>query len=257
MPSAPEVLIPTSREEAVQAFGDGSGVTVLGGGTILMPELNERRIRPERVLMLGRAGLDRVERADGTIRIGAATRVDRLRDTPEPLATAARYLADPEVRAQATIGGNLCAGPGRGTPRGDLQAPLVALGARVRTAGAGGEREEPVEDFLGRNDGRLVLEIVLDDAPRSAGYAALWRPHSHHYTILAVAAARADGQLRLAATGAGPYAVRLRSVEASGSADDVLADVDPPDDALASSWYRKQVLPGLVRQALSQIEGGT
>ena len=54
---AAQVIAPTSRAEAVDAFGDGAGVTVLGGGTILMPELNYGRLRPERVLLLQRAGL--------------------------------------------------------------------------------------------------------------------------------------------------------------------------------------------------------
>ena len=32
-------MIPTTPDEAVAAFGDGDGVTVLAGGTIVMPEL--------------------------------------------------------------------------------------------------------------------------------------------------------------------------------------------------------------------------
>jgi CO/xanthine dehydrogenase FAD-binding subunit len=205
------------------------------------------------VLLLARAGLDTIARESGTVRIGAGVSIAALTDGDEPLATAARHVADPEIRAQATVGGNLCAPAGRDTPRGDLQAPLIALDAQVRTAGAGGERVEPVEEFLGNREGRLVLDVSYAEASRSTGYAALARPHAHHYTILAVAAARVDGALRLAATGVGPHAVRLRSVEASGNADDVLQDVDPQDDALASAWYRKRVLPGLVAQALSEL----
>ena len=49
-------------------------------------------------------------------------------------------------------------------PRGDLQAPLIALGATVRSAGKGGERSEPVEDFLADRAGRLVLDVSYDEA---------------------------------------------------------------------------------------------
>ena len=56
---AAQVIVPTSRDEAVEAFGDGSGVTVFGGGTIVMPELNYGRLRPARVLMLRNADLAR------------------------------------------------------------------------------------------------------------------------------------------------------------------------------------------------------
>ena len=32
-------MVPESREDAIAAFGDGGGVTVLAGGTILMPKM--------------------------------------------------------------------------------------------------------------------------------------------------------------------------------------------------------------------------
>src|SRR5438128_1633626 len=86
----------------------------------------------------------------------------------------------------------------------------------------------------------LLPDVTYDDADRQTGYAAFWRPHTHHYTILAVAAARANGELRVAATGAGPTGVRLTSVEQSGNPEDAVKDVDPKDDPLASAWYRKR-----------------
>src|SRR5438876_840409 len=190
MATRPDVLIPTSPDEAAAAFGDGDGITILAGGTIVMPELTLGRRRAERVLMLGRSGLAGVTRANGTVTIGAATPVSALEGLEEPLATAARHVGDGEIRAQATLGGNLCAGPGAETPRGDLQAPLIALGARIRSTGAGGERTEPVEEFLAASAGRLVLDVSYDEAERKTGYAAAGRVHAHHYTILAVAAAR-------------------------------------------------------------------
>src|SRR5712691_2339168 len=158
------VMLPTSPEEAAEAFGDGAGVTVLAGGTIVVPEITYRRLRPEKVLMLGRSGLGRITREGGTVTIGAAVPISELEDGDEPLATAARYVADIEVRSQATVGGNLCAPPGRDTPRGDLQAPLIALGARVRSTGSGGERVEPLEGGDFRR--RLVLDVSYDDRPR-------------------------------------------------------------------------------------------
>jgi aerobic carbon-monoxide dehydrogenase medium subunit len=249
-----DVVIPTTPEEAVHAFGDGDGITVLAGGTIVMPELTHGRLKPGKVLMLGRSGLDKITREEGTVTIGATVPVSELEELDEPLASAARHVADREIRAQATVGGNVCAPPGSDAPRGDLQAPLIALGARVRSAGRGGERIEPVEEFLaGGVKGRLVLDVSYDVTERQAAYAAAWRPHTHHYSILAVAATKTNGEVRLAATGAGPHAVRLTSAERSGEPNDALNDVDPPDDALASAWYRKTVLPTLVTRALADL----
>jgi carbon-monoxide dehydrogenase medium subunit len=258
---AAEFVVPASREEAVAAFGDGSGITILGGGTIVMTEINYGRLRPARVLALRDAGLGGLGDRDGSLTIGAMTTLAELEEAPEPLATAARMVGDHEIRAQATLGGNLCAPPGGEFARGDLQAPLIALGARVRSMGAGGERTESTEDFLsdGAND-RLVLEVEFDE-PRRTGQASVRRPHAHAYTILSVCAAETSEGIRIGIGGAGPRGIRARAVEralaegasAESAAEAALDGADPHDDALASAWYRRRMFPVLVRRALEDL----
>jgi CO/xanthine dehydrogenase FAD-binding subunit len=127
----------------------------------------------------------------------------------------------------------------------------------VRSTGAGGERTEALEDFLGGDrTGRLVLEVEFDDAERRTAGDGKRRRHAHSYSIASVAGAvRADtGELRLAAGGVAPTAVRLRSVEASRNPDDVLQDVLPVDDAVASGAYRGAVLKTLLREVLDRLE---
>jgi carbon-monoxide dehydrogenase medium subunit len=259
MTHTPEVLSPSSREEAVSLFGDGSGVTVVGGGTIVMPAIAYGRLAPDRALLLGSAGLSGVSRDGSTVTVGAATPIGDLVDLPAPLGPCAANVADGEIRGQATIGGNVCAGPSPQAPRGDLQGALLALGASARSTGSGGERTEPLEDFLAASDGRLLLELSFDE-PQAGAFACLDRAHTHEYTALAVSAARgADGTVRIAATGAGPMGIRLPSAEAK--ADDpeaagaaAVADASFTDDALASAWYRERTLPVLVRRALTELE---
>jgi len=258
---APEVIVAGSREEAVSAFGDGADVTVVAGGTIVMPDITHGRLSPRRALLIGRAGLSGVRSEQGRTTIGATTTIAELEDAAEPLGACARGLADVEIRGQATLGGNLCAPPGDESPRGDLQAALLALDAEVHSTGAGGERTEPVEDFLAAGpDGRLVLDVAFAD-PQAGASAAVRRPHAHAYTIMRVCAARVGGELRVAVSGAGPTAVRSRAVESAvadgadsaAAAERVLDDVAPHDDALASSWYRGRTLPVLVRRALDDL----
>ena len=132
-----DVIVAASPQEAIDAFGDGTGVTVLAGGTIVMPEITYGRVGAQRVVLVGRAGLSGI-RADGdrTV-IGAGTTLTEVEASGlEPLATVARGVADLEIREQATLGGNLCAPPGVESPRGDLQAALLVLDAQVRSAGA-------------------------------------------------------------------------------------------------------------------------
>ena len=254
-----DVLLPASADEAVSVFGDGDGVTLIGGGTIVMPDITAGRLKPEKTILLARTGLAGVSRAGGSVTIGATTPLQDLVDLPAPVGPCAANVGDVEIRSQATLGGNLCAGGGAEAPRGDLQGALLAVVAQVRSAGAGGVSTEPLEDFLGHRQGRLLLDVTYDE-PAAGAFVALDRPHTHEYTTLAVSTARlADGTIRLAATGAGGSGVRLPSAEAAandpaaaGAA--ALQDVELQDDALASAWYREQALPVLVRRALARLE---
>ena len=258
MAAVTDVVLPASLDEAVAAFADGRAVTVIGGGTIVMPEISAGRLRPTRTILLARAGLAGVSSDGGRVTIGAMTALEELVGLEAPLGPCAANIADIEVRSQATLGGNLCAGHGQ-VPRGDLQGPLLALDAEVTSAGAGGTLTQPIDEFLPARVGRLVLEIGY--APPSAGaFVALDRPHAHEFTPLAVSAARlADGSVRLAVTGVASHGVRLPSAEAAAADPETagkaaLADVELQDDALASAWYRERALPVLVRRALAQLE---
>jgi CO/xanthine dehydrogenase FAD-binding subunit len=122
-------------------------------------------------------------------------------------------------------------------------------------------RVDPIEEFLaGGGEGRLVLGIEFEE-PKRGSYAALDRPHTHSYTVLAVACADTVTGVRVAVGGAGPKGARCPSVEralaggadAAAAARTVTGDVEPQDDALASAWYRKRMLPILVERALNGL----
>jgi CO/xanthine dehydrogenase FAD-binding subunit len=256
-----EVLVPSSPAEAASLFGDGEGTTVIGGGTVVVPEITYGRRDPGRVLLLSHAGLGGISSEGTTITIGATTPLGdllTLADKARVLADCAANVADIEVRGQATVAGNLCVGHGIDAPRGDLQGALLALDATVRSAGADGERVEPLEEFLAHRGGRLVLDVSFEQ-PSTSAFAALEYPHTHEYTVLAVSGARAaDGTVRLAATGLAGPGTRLRSAEAAASDPEAagaaaVGDVSLGDDVLASAWYRSQTLPVLVRRVLSHL----
>jgi CO/xanthine dehydrogenase FAD-binding subunit len=251
MTHATEVLIPTSPEDAAAAFGDGSGITVIGGGTIVVPEITHGALQPDKALLLTRAGLSGVAKEGTRVTIGASTPVEALVGLPAPVGPCAANVGDVEIRSQATVGGNLCAGKGPDAPRGDLQGALLAVGASVRSTGAGGERSEPLSDFLADRHGRLLLDVSYDE-PAAGAFATIDYPHTHEYTVLAVSGARAtDGTVTLAASGlAGPAQVL------SGDPEKAAAEVSLGDDALASVWYRSQTLPVLVRRVLAELEEG-
>lgn len=253
---AAETLVPSSVDEAVQLFGDGDGITVFAGGTTLMPEIAAGRLQPTRALLLHRSGLDGLDTDGDVVRIGAMVPVAALADGPDGLlARFAQRIGDLEVRTAATVGGNLCASGGLGAQKGDLGAPLIALGARVRSDGKGGERTEPVEDFLaGESTGRLVLEIEYDKPSGSWSAQTVRRRHAHSYAIANVAVCSTGDGIRVGVSGVGSAAVRARTVEQSRNAEDILKDVDPVDDAVATAEYRRKLLTVLVRRALDEVE---
>lgn len=181
-----------SEEDAVRSLGPGA--LALAGGTSLLNLLKDRVLEPDLLVNLkGIPGLDRIERDGDGLRIGAAVTLVALlenkavADGYPALAQALETVGTPQIRNQATIGGNLCARPpcwyfaregfdcpkrGQGTdcPAKDGEnevhaifatdgpcvavhassaAPaLVALGARARIAGPGGAREIPLEEFF-------------------------------------------------------------------------------------------------------------
>jgi len=250
---APEVLMPDSAQGAIAAFGDGADVTVFGGGTVLMPPITRSLLRPRRALFLKSAGLDRVESNGERVTLGAMLTLAALTTVaPEPVASAA-CIPDYEIRGQATLGGNLFV-------QGDLQAPLLVLDGQVLSAGAGGQRREPVADFLSATEPRLVLGVDVR-RPRAAAYVEQRRPHAHTFTVLSVAVAEFDDGIRVAVGGAEPRAVRATSVEralaaggaSAAAAEAITQDVTTHDDELASAWYRQRVLPVLVARALDKL----
>ena len=95
---AAETLVPSSADEATRLFGDGDGITVFAGGTILMPEIAAGRLKPARALMLHRSGLDELRTDGDVVRIGAMVPVAALADGPDEAAGALRTASSATSR---------------------------------------------------------------------------------------------------------------------------------------------------------------
>ncbi len=264
--SIPEAL------ELVREYGDD--LVVLSGGTLVMSAINGGQAFPRRLMSLKQAGLDQLRPVDGQIEIGASVTAARLTGLPEVplLAQAASSLGGPALRTVATVGGNLFAH----APYGDLAVALLALDAEVELAGAGGARTLPLANFFAdgapaRRPGELVTALRV---PRPNGLVAWVRLGRRQAATAPVATAAvalaldADGRCasaRIALGAAGPTPLRARQAEAVLAGQPLTAETieaaaqaaaegcEPSTDALASSWYRRQMIPVAVRRALTQI----
>ena len=143
--AATEVLMPGSEDEAIAAFGDGAEVVVVGGGTIVVPDMTYRRLRPAKALMLGNAGLSGIETDGSRVTIGATTPVQALVDMSAPLGPCASNVADLEIRS-----------PGHGR-----REPLRGRGHR------GAARRPPGRVPRTRRDGRARPRTATSPKSRS------------------------------------------------------------------------------------------
>ncbi|HEX9440689.1 MAG TPA: FAD binding domain-containing protein, partial [Roseiflexaceae bacterium] len=96
-----DFFIPRSVDEALGLLHEhGADMTVMGGGTIVMGQINDGLLFPRKAMSLRRAGMDEVRAEDGRLAIGAAAtlaRLSRLGELPI-LAQAAGMLGSPAIR---------------------------------------------------------------------------------------------------------------------------------------------------------------
>lgn len=281
---------PSSLEQAVQALHrEGGDVTILAGGTDLMPQQQAGRLEPKRMLMNIRriAELEGVTLADGTIHIGALTTITELMRDPlvrrhlPVLAEAGDRFASNQIRNVGTLGGNIC----NASPAGDMLVPLLVLDGRAELASlADGKlryREVPLTGFFlgpgktSRAPTELLTGVRIPLPPE--GHVARFfkfgtRP-ALDISIVSVAiggalrdevlrgvriafGAVAPTPMRAPRTEAALEGKRLDAATIEAAADIARDEVAPIDDFRASAWYRKELVHAMTTRMLSHVAQG-
>lgn len=281
-------LAPTRLVEALAALGMPGGATVLAGGTDLMLQLGNGRVKPAETLLNIRRvdGLASISDEGSELVIGTLVTVstllsDSLIALHAPLlALAARRFASEQIRNVATLGGNVC----NASPAGDLLTPLVALSAEVELArfdlGSVRTRRLPIDGFFtgpGRTqrgaDELLIALHVPKAAPGAVQrfYKGGTREGLDISSIAIALAARRDSggvlrDVRLALGAVAPTPIRspgaegllegaaltpaLRAEAARAAAE----DAKPIDDVRASAWYRRELLRNMTERMLADVD---
>jgi CO/xanthine dehydrogenase FAD-binding subunit len=144
------VAVPRSLDAALHALAEAPDATVLAGGTDVMVEVNAGRRRPSSVVSLTRVPeLVGWRREGDHLVLGACltyAEIERgeLASLVPALAQAARTIGSPQIRAAATLGGNI----GTASPAGDTLPVLAALDAVVEVAGPSGSRRVPLPELV-------------------------------------------------------------------------------------------------------------
>ena len=276
---------PTSLEEAVGILRAGN-VTVLAGGTDVMPQTQAGRMRFQSVLMNIRRvpELQGIAEEGGVVRIGALVTITELlesalvRERLNLLWQSCDHFASDQIRNVATVGGNLC----NASPAGDTLVPLLALDARVVLAakpnGALQTRRVPLAEFLlgpgrtCRGPAELLAAVEVPLPP--AGFAGEFykhgtRPGLDIAAISIAAGARRDGavlrDVRVAFGAVAPTPIRAPRTEAAleDRAPDAatlevavqaaLEEVHPISDVRASDWYRRELIRNMLKRVLTHV----
>ena len=247
--------------DASTAVGRDPSARFLGGGTLLVRALNENADFSTLVCCTDRV-LTEIRASGSRVRIGAGVTMAQVLACADLafLHPAARAVGGPAVRAQATVGGNLFAPP----PYGDFTAALLALDARVSVQSGYSPREIPIDEFLRSRDSmsHAVVAGVECARPRNEGgfrFLKVSKVRPKGVSLLTIAArleysaARLSG-VRVAYANMAPVPIRGVAVERAlegrrlerptvEAAAAVAADgCSPPTDAIASAWYRREVL---------------
>jgi xanthine dehydrogenase small subunit len=244
--------------EAQSALTD-SGARYMGGGTLVVRAANEGDLSFSTVVRTTDPALSAIEASGERLSLGASVTMSAILAHPDLgfLGPVARAVGGPAIRNMATVGGNLFAP----APYGDFATALVALDAVVTIDG----REIAIEDFLKDREvhsGSALVTSVLFSKPKQDSFRFLKvsRVHPKGVAVLTIAAdLRMDGgkvgSARIALGCMASHAIRARVAEKvlvgqpltkDGIAPALAAaaeGIDPPTDAIASAWYRREVLP--------------
>jgi CO/xanthine dehydrogenase FAD-binding subunit len=283
-PAAFEYERPGTVAQALDALATyGERAKVLAGGQSLIPMLNLRVVRTERVIDIGRLDeLRYVKREGDEIRIGALATHNAVM-TAEPvrslcpiIAEAYRQVSHHSVRNRGTIGGSLC----HNDPAAEMPLVMNLVDATLVVRSARGEREIPASKFFGDTFStvlgadELLVEIRVPVPPAGHGWSFQeFSQRKGDFALVAAGALLTVGggrcrSVRIGCRNAGPEALRLASVEAllEGKAADaaLLAEagklamdsvVDPPSDLHADAAYRRDLVRTLTVRVLSEALG--
>lgn len=261
-------------EEALAARRQGAAV--LAGGTWLMRDPRRGVDLPDAVVALHRIpALSKVEIEPHHVVIGAAVthaalgRALRGAAGFEGLVAAAEGAANPGIRRVATVGGNLCA---LDFAAADLAPALLVCEATLELETFEGPKLLAISDFLTDRHALLAEAIVTKihlrrDLIASAHIRLPLRKAGDYPVAIVSFAVDKDKRCRIAVGSVEPVARRWTALEQAMQAGPAPAldperaaelaleqnDFQGRDGTETEGWYRRQVLPPLVKRGVAAL----
>ena len=271
---------PRSVGEAVALLAElGDDGRPLAGGHSLIPMMKLRLAQPRALVDLGAvAELRGVRREGDAVLLGVSTTMadviasETLAAVLPILRETALLIADPQVRARGTIGGNVA----NGDPGNDMPAVMQCLDARYVLTARGGTREVAARDFyrgafltaLAAGEMLSAIRIAVPPTGHGWAYEKLKRKVGDYATAAAATLlTMADGRVAhvaigLTNVGDTPLLARDAAAMLTGSTLDA-ATVDravaaaeaitaPASDGRGPALYRTKMAGVMLRRALAR-----
>lgn len=253
---------PASLAEALDAVGDER--VAYCGGTELLLAMRAGLTRPDTLVDIKRvpelAGI--VVDADHLVIGARETHMDIaanplvVRHTPM-LVAVARQVGNARVRAQGSIGGNLCFAE----PKSDVGTALIALQATVVLDSARGRRETTVEDFIvgpyyaEKEPDELLVHIRIPLPSRGSRATYLKYQTMERPTVgVALTHDPQAGQSRLVIGAIGEIPMGWTFSSPDDIDSSVIAEqIDPTPDLAGSERYKRHITGVFVDRAIEAL----
>jgi CO/xanthine dehydrogenase FAD-binding subunit len=269
---------PATVDEALSLLAEhGDEAKVLAGGQSLVPLLNFRLARPERLIDINKLDPLAYVRADeGVLRIGTLTRHATLECSPDVVARvpllseAVSLVGHVQIRNRGTVGGAVA----HADSAAELPVAFAALEARYHVRSRDRERVIASDEMFVTHMTttleveELLTEIEVPVPPPHTGAAFVEFARRHGDFALGGAAVLLtldDGvctRARIGLLAAAPTPIRARAAEewllgaaidaraAGEAARRAVADIHPTGDIHGGTDYRRALVETLVQRAI-------
>jgi len=275
-------ISPKTKEEALEILQEKKfDACIVAGCSNVLPNIKNKKINPKLLVdIINIEQLKGIYRKEDKIFLGPITTINELLYSEiifkeyNVLTQAAEQFADPLVRNNATIGGNLVTA----SPAADMAVPLLALGALIKIESIGQKREVKLKEFfLGpgktvlQDDEMIVgIEFEQSDINKNGYFVKLGQRKAMAIAIASVAVNFEVRQnkiirIRVAAGSVALMPIRLTGVEkflenkeisnelVEEAVNKVSEEVNPISDIRASEEYRRYISGILFKRAFGKL----
>lgn len=275
-------ISPENKEEALKILKEeGVNACIVAGSTNILPDIKIKKLSPKILIdITAIEELKGIDKKKNKICIRPLTTIAELINSElilkesKVLIQAAEQFADPLVRNNATIGGNLVTA----SPAADMAVPLLTLDALIKIESVKQKREIKLKDFF-LEPGKTVLhddemivgiEFEQNDINKNGYFIKLGQRKAMAIAIAGLALnlevkQNKIIQIRIAMGSVAPMPIRLIVVEeflkdkeinnklVEEAMDRVREEVEPISDIRASAEYRRYISGILFKRAFKKL----